>query len=164
MVSIRRGDITEQSFGFTIKSDKWENLDNESKMATRTILEVDRLYDVSPVTYAAYPDTSVAVRSLEAAKKSDPPGDPAFTIAELPETLRDYAEKMKDATGEELNTFIIELKGILNTLETKADPTKGDPGDPNASGDPTKADPDKSTGVNAVDDVLERTKKFAKTD
>ena len=68
VVSIQRGDIKEQSFGFTVKSDKWEDLDEKSKMATRTITEVDRLYDVSPVTFAAYPETSVAVRSLETAR------------------------------------------------------------------------------------------------
>ena len=31
----------------------------------RTIVKVKRLFDVSPVTYPAYPDTTVASRSLE---------------------------------------------------------------------------------------------------
>jgi phage head maturation protease len=36
----------------------------------RTILKVKRLYDVSPVTFPAYPDTDVAKRSLDAWKAS----------------------------------------------------------------------------------------------
>ena len=68
---IKRGDIREQSFGFIVKEDKWENMDGEKKdkPVTRTIIEVDELFDVSPVTFPAYPDTSVALRSMEKAKE-----------------------------------------------------------------------------------------------
>jgi HK97 family phage prohead protease len=67
MVSIERGDIKQQSFGFIVKNDSWETVDGEE---IRTIGEVEELYDVSPVTYPAYPDTSVALRSLEINKTS----------------------------------------------------------------------------------------------
>jgi len=67
MVSIERGDIKQQSFGFIVKNDSWETIDGEE---IRTIGEVEELYDVSPVTYPAYPDTSVALRSLEINKSS----------------------------------------------------------------------------------------------
>ncbi|MBT8489651.1 MAG: HK97 family phage prohead protease, partial [Deltaproteobacteria bacterium] len=68
---IKRGDITQQSFGFIVEKDKWDNLGNEKKdePITRTILEVNELFDVSPVTFPAYPDTSVALRSMEKAKE-----------------------------------------------------------------------------------------------
>ena len=59
---IEAGLITQQSFGFTVAKEEWDD-----KFQRRTILEVDRLYDVSPVTYPAYPDTSVAMRSREKA-------------------------------------------------------------------------------------------------
>ena len=36
----------------------------------RTIEKFKRLYDVSPVTYPAYPDASVGLRSLEAWQKN----------------------------------------------------------------------------------------------
>ena len=65
---LRRGDVTQSSFGFTIADDEWiESRDNDGNVeeVTRVIKKVKRLYDVSPVTYPAYPDTSVAVRSLE---------------------------------------------------------------------------------------------------
>lgn len=66
LVSIDRGDITQQSFGFYLSSDKWENIDNK-KETIRTLLLIDEIIDVSPVTFPAYPDTDVAVRSLAAA-------------------------------------------------------------------------------------------------
>jgi HK97 family phage prohead protease len=74
--SIRRGDITQSSFGFRVKEDKWENKDveeNGNKMTKtkRTIVKLERLYDVSPVTFPAYPDTEVARRSMEAATKTE---------------------------------------------------------------------------------------------
>jgi HK97 family phage prohead protease len=61
LVSIRRGDITGMSFGFNTISDSW-NMENGVNI--RTLTET-KLFDVSPVTYPAYPDTSVAVRSME---------------------------------------------------------------------------------------------------
>ena len=63
-LSIERRDIQEQSFGFTVKTDQWQQNDNEPDL--RTLIEIDEIYDVSPVTFPAYPDTSVAKRSLEA--------------------------------------------------------------------------------------------------
>ena len=68
---IRRGDITGNSFAFTVRTDQWEMPDEGPDV--RTIIEIDQLYDVGPVVYPAYPDTTVALRSLEAAKaEADP--------------------------------------------------------------------------------------------
>lgn len=55
-----RGDVTQMSFAFTTNLDSWDLVDGER---VRSLLSVD-LHDVSVVTYPAYPDTSVAVRSL----------------------------------------------------------------------------------------------------
>jgi HK97 family phage prohead protease len=71
---IERGDIREQSFGFTVKTETWEDIDKREPI--RTLVEIDRLYDVSPVAYPAYPETSVALRSLEEAKKTEPEAIP----------------------------------------------------------------------------------------
>jgi len=60
-VSIERGDINQMSFGFRTVSDRWETKGKES---IRTIEEVE-LVDVSVVTYPAYADTRVALRSFE---------------------------------------------------------------------------------------------------
>ncbi len=71
MVSMERGDVTQMSFGFRTVSDKWETKDGED---FRTLIEVD-IFDVSPVTYPAYVQTDVALRSLgdwkEEHKKDD---------------------------------------------------------------------------------------------
>ena len=62
---LARGDVSQSSFAFTIPDggDVWEKRDDGR--AIRTITRVARLYDVSPVTYPAYPDTEVALRSME---------------------------------------------------------------------------------------------------
>ena len=62
--SIRRGDVDQMSFAFVTREDKWES-DEEGNAVTRELLDVD-LFDVSPVTFPAYPDTTVAVRSMGA--------------------------------------------------------------------------------------------------
>jgi hypothetical protein len=65
MVSIERGDISQCSFAFRVKSEKW--VENSGKKKTdldiRELHEVE-LFDVSPVTYPAYPDTDVGIREL----------------------------------------------------------------------------------------------------
>jgi len=60
VVSIERGDVTQSSFGFRTIRDEWRTVDGVTK---RRILEME-LFDVSPVTFPAYPQTDVAVRSL----------------------------------------------------------------------------------------------------
>jgi HK97 family phage prohead protease len=67
--SIKRGDISQMSFGFVVEEDEWEHF--KGKESIRTLKKV-QLFDVSPVTYPAYPQTSVAVRDyLNALKESE---------------------------------------------------------------------------------------------
>lgn len=49
------------SFQFTTEKDEWENT---SEGRVRTLVQIRELFDVGPVTFPAYPDTSVAMRSL----------------------------------------------------------------------------------------------------
>ena len=53
-VSMKRGDVTQMSFGFQSLREEWDETD--PNMAVRTILEAS-LFDVSIVTYPAYDDT-----------------------------------------------------------------------------------------------------------
>ena len=77
MVSIDRGDVSQMSFGFQTITDKWEMSEG---VDMRTLLKV-RLFDVSPVTFPAYPDTEVGLRSLEEHRKTAPqPGDGAEAL------------------------------------------------------------------------------------
>lgn len=59
--SVRRGDITGASFSFRTKDDEWQTKDGKNH---RVLKKVMTLYDVGPVTFPAYTDTTVAVRSL----------------------------------------------------------------------------------------------------
>lgn len=68
MTSIDRGDIDQMSFGFKTVAQLWEG---EYPDEVRTLVEV-KLYDVSPVTFPAYPDTEVGLRSLEKYRKEHP--------------------------------------------------------------------------------------------
>ena len=76
MTSLKRGDVDQSSFSFTVGKDgqEWtETRDGDGPtIFTRTIKKVSRLYDVSPVTYPAYPDATVALRSLEEFRKEMP--------------------------------------------------------------------------------------------
>lgn len=64
LVSMERGDVRESSFGFRVArgGDTWD--ENDDGVLIRTITKVARLYDVSPVTFPAYPDTDAAKRTL----------------------------------------------------------------------------------------------------
>jgi len=73
MTAIDRGDIREASYGFTVDVDEWDYSDPD--VIKRTIIEVGEVYDISPVVFAAFNDTTVALRKLEENRKNAPPGD-----------------------------------------------------------------------------------------
>ncbi|MDE1161921.1 MAG: HK97 family phage prohead protease [Acidobacteriaceae bacterium] len=62
IVSMRRKDVTGSSFGFVTKRDQWTDQPDGSVL--RTILEIEQLLDVSPVTYPFYGAANANVRSL----------------------------------------------------------------------------------------------------
>ncbi len=65
---MRNGTINQSSFAFVVEDDSWEVRDGVN---VRTINKVSRLYDVSAVTYPAYEEASVALRSMEEWKKTE---------------------------------------------------------------------------------------------
>jgi uncharacterized protein len=68
IANIAAGNIRESSFGFVVKYDSWtRDTTTDPETLTRDIVRAD-IFDVSPVTFPAYRDTSVALRSLQAAK------------------------------------------------------------------------------------------------
>jgi HK97 family phage prohead protease len=73
-VQIGRRDLSKMSFAFIAVIDEW---DLSGTVAVRTLIDVD-LFDVSVVTWPAYRATSVtlALRSLESARKAVPPATP----------------------------------------------------------------------------------------
>jgi uncharacterized protein len=87
--SIRRGDVQGQSFAFTVAADKW---DFSGETPLRMVLEVEELYDVGPVTYPAYEESSVALRSFQAHQeaRNAPPPPPAVSPVAM-QSQRDSA-------------------------------------------------------------------------
>jgi uncharacterized protein len=90
--SVARGDISQSSFMFEVTGEAWEYPPaSTGQLPLRKIAAV-KLYDVAPVTFAAYSETSVSARALalrDAAPVEVPPApeppaaapDPAIDIA-----------------------------------------------------------------------------------
>lgn len=70
LVSIDRKDITGSSFGFRCEQDEWVM---EGDTVIRTIKKFSEIRDVSPCVFPAYPDATVARRSLDEHRKKQSP-------------------------------------------------------------------------------------------
>lgn len=132
MHSIDRGDITQQSFGFTLAEGgaTWKR--HKEYGEVRTIEKVEQLYDVSPVTYPAYPETDVALRSLEDWRNESEEDSKEMITIELPEGI----------TEEEIRSLIDEKIQAKSETQTR---TENEP------------DPEKPT---LSEDKLDRVKQF----
>ncbi len=105
-VSVDRGDITSQSFAFIVKTDSWEyNRDNGEE--TRTIWEVKELLDVSPVTFPAYTDTTLAKRSRD--KASDQKTDNSLTS---------LTTALDAASPENRSTLISRIEAVVEKFKS----------------------------------------------
>jgi hypothetical protein len=71
-INMKNGNINQSSFAFTVGSDEWST--DEDGNDIRTITSIEKLYDVSPVTYPAYSqaesDLVVAQRALAMYKEN----------------------------------------------------------------------------------------------
>lgn len=65
---IERGDVDGMSFGFSVRSEEWSDVD--SALPLRTITDVE-LFEVSVVSQPAYDGTSIALRSLASIRKEE---------------------------------------------------------------------------------------------
>lgn len=66
VASIDRGDIDGMSFGFRAREQEWIEREDENEL--RRLIEVE-LIEVSPVTFPAYADTTIAQRSHDAMRQ-----------------------------------------------------------------------------------------------
>lgn len=83
--AVKRGDITGMSFMFAVRSDAWDNLDTD--YPTRHITQIDRVVEVSAVTFPAYEATSINARGREAL-----------------DSAREALEKAKEQRGDAVDT------------------------------------------------------------
>jgi uncharacterized protein len=94
---IERGDIDQMSFGFKTIKDDWHTEDGQNVRELREC----RLLDVSCVTYPAYPQTSIAMRSLEAFQKQTKAGEPGDHSQGEPSVKEHSTEPPAHSHGEE---------------------------------------------------------------
>jgi hypothetical protein len=110
--SIKRGDISQSSFAFRVVKDSWPSV-RSGEMPLRQIEEVE-LFDVSPVTYPAYEDTSVSARAkahAEATNGRD--GNNDITLEDVKEVCaRAAAAADADKRLMDLRRRELELKSI----------------------------------------------------
>jgi HK97 family phage prohead protease len=66
--SVQRGDVSQSSFAFSVDAEEWR--DKQADLPLRVVRDV-HLFDVSPVTYPAYNETSVSARSHAETLKAD---------------------------------------------------------------------------------------------
>lgn len=127
---IRRKDITEQSFGFTVKTDSWKRSKDKNAPDLRIIIEIDELFDVSPVTFAAYPDTSVALRSFNTFINKDIVENKDINKDEINfDELRNIYEAIitgKSIKNEDIELFRDRLTIILKKIESPEPMLDGD--------------------------------------
>ena len=102
LVSIGRGDISQMSFAFRVAEDDWETVDGVDR---RTILRFDEIFDVSAVTYPAYPETDVALRSM------------GFAEPEEIALLRQQVKLLRELPEQDCKPTLSQLKRRLRTLE-----------------------------------------------
>ena len=105
VTTIQRKDVDQMSFAFVPVVQEWD--ESDPKEPIRELIEV-KLFDVSPVTFPAYPDTDVGVRSiLEKAKidftaLSRAVGKKIYGMALSPEEIavvRSTIEVLQDISG-----------------------------------------------------------------
>jgi len=58
--AIKRGDITGMSFMFTIRKEEWD--DSNKEHPKRTITDIEKVFEVSAVTFPAYEETEIDAR------------------------------------------------------------------------------------------------------
>lgn len=120
--AIKSGIVRNMSFGF--QPLKWED-DRSTKPFTRTLTEV-RLLEVSPVTFPAYPDTTIGARALLTTSGLDVDALSRVLVrARRGDALRRYEHNLID-----------EFYSLLTTLRAASDPADSHSEDDEASPDP----------------------------
>ena len=126
---LNRGEIDSSSFAFTVKRDEWKNGDDGKHY--RRILEIDQIFDISPVFCAAYPEAIC--------QKRNKPSDYADKINKLEKRDMDNKEK--------LNQLEEEIKKLKAEMEAEEKPAEEPVEEPmegkEAPGDYKKPDEEK---------------------
>jgi HK97 family phage prohead protease len=104
---LRRCDINQSSFAFTVSSDSWEKQSDGSYL--RTITGFDRLFDVSPVFTPAYAATSVKCARFEAIQEEERLENERL-MKEAEERAAEEEEKKDEEKKEALKTYYEKIR------------------------------------------------------
>lgn len=126
MESLRRGDVSQMSFGFFVREEEYDESDPMN--VVRTLKDID-LIEVSPVTFAANPDTNVAVRELDMAiarssKQDIDEHDEQIirnAINHLQSLLPEEEKEESESEIDELKRKIEWLKGEIKHMKKESD-------------------------------------------
>ena len=126
---LNRGEIDSSSFAFTVKRDEWKN--GADGKHYRRILEIDQIFDISPVFCPAYPEAIC--------QKRNKPSDYADKINTLEKRDMDNKEKLN-----QLEEEIKKLKAEMEAEEKPAeDPVEEPIEEKEAPGEGKKPDEEK---------------------
>ena len=104
---IKRGDISQSSFAFTITEEQWSE-----DRSTRTVEKMGRLLDVSPVTYPAYATTTVTARNMAEAVKEAEEMKPQQETPEERQDLETIKNEVRNLAPNNLTKMTLnDLKG-----------------------------------------------------
>ena len=135
-ISIKRKDITQNSFGFQTIQDEW------SKDGKKRDLIEARLFDISPVTFPAYPQTSVKLRLRDIGIDYD------TLILALIRADRGIV------TGSDIDLFRSTMKILNSYIPIEEEPsTEGIPGhpeEPSIVDDPGHSEDPEEPAINAT--------------
>ena len=115
---LKRGDISTSSFAFTVSGEKWTKEPDGTYL--RTITQIDKLFDVSPVYNEAYEDTSVALRSLDAVRAEEKPDN---EVVEGEEQEKEDEEETTTDSEETTDEEVEEKKGDAESVEPEEETT-----------------------------------------
>ena len=93
---LRRGDINQCSFAFTVSDDNWDR--QEDGTYIRTILRFNKIYDMSAVFTPAYPATNVKCARFAEIKEAEA------------EEARLKIEELERQREEELSQYFLDLR------------------------------------------------------
>ena len=96
--AVQRGDMNGMSFMFTVDKDSWDDIDTD--YPKRTIMSIRRVFEVSAVTFPAYPQTTIQAASE---------GETLDSVRASLESARKQAEEDRAAKAEqERRTALLE--------------------------------------------------------
>jgi len=94
--AVSRGDVSGMSFMFTVDKDMWDEPDSDHP--TRHILSIEKVFEVSAVTWPAYEQTSLEARGL---------GEALDSAKSSLESAKSEAEKIAKERRDKINRIKI---------------------------------------------------------